>query len=107
ILQNIELNEIPLSNIALKTSRLSRLLNDFKFQKIMEYEASGYPSTPNGADSKTYELGVLAKREYQEKDSTTQKINSYIYIQTPLNILNTSLKHLKLHYFRLVIQIFR
>ena len=28
ILKNLELGEVPLSNIALKTGRLSRLLND-------------------------------------------------------------------------------
>lgn len=39
ILTDIELNKIPLTNIALKISRLSRLLNDFDHQKIMEYEA--------------------------------------------------------------------
>ena len=32
ILSNIELNEISLSNIALKTSRLARLLDDFENQ---------------------------------------------------------------------------
>ncbi len=34
ILKNIELSEIPLANIALKASRLGRLLNDFDWQKI-------------------------------------------------------------------------
>ncbi len=29
ILKNIELSELPLTNIALKASRLARLLNDF------------------------------------------------------------------------------
>jgi hypothetical protein len=32
ILRNIELNEIPLENVALKTGRLARLLNDFEMQ---------------------------------------------------------------------------
>ena len=45
VLKNIELSEMPLANIALKVSRLARLLNDFDAQKIMEYEAGGYPST--------------------------------------------------------------
>ena len=54
ILADIELNKIPLTNIALKISRLSRLLNDFDYQKIMEYEAGGYPSTPNGITKDIY-----------------------------------------------------
>jgi hypothetical protein len=51
ILRKIELNELPLANVALKASRLARLLNDFDAQKTMEYEASGYPTTPNGVHS--------------------------------------------------------
>ena len=34
IMKNIELSELPLVNIALKTSRLARLLNDFDAQRI-------------------------------------------------------------------------
>ena len=48
ILKNSELNEMRLANIALKASRVARLLNDFSHQRILEYEASGYPSTPDG-----------------------------------------------------------
>lgn len=38
ILRNLELNEVALANVALKTSRLARLLNDFPHHKIIEYE---------------------------------------------------------------------
>ncbi len=48
VLRNIELSKIPLTNIALKASRLARLLNEYDIQKIMQYEASGYPSKPDG-----------------------------------------------------------
>lgn len=43
ILKNIELSEISLALIALKTIRLTRLLNDFEMVRIMELEISGYP----------------------------------------------------------------
>jgi len=43
ILQNIEKNEFPLTDTALKTSRLARLLNDFEHEQAMQLEASGYP----------------------------------------------------------------
>ena len=79
ILRNIELSELPLANIALKTSRLARLLNDFAYQKIMEYEASGYPSTPTGVPPEIYKLAVLAGREYQTKDVKSGEIRNYIY----------------------------
>lgn len=67
ILRNIELNEQPLSNIALKTGRLARLLNDFDYQKIMGYEAGGYPFSTNGVPIDVYHLGVKAGRESVEK----------------------------------------
>ena len=79
ILKNIELSELPLANIALKASRLARLLNDFAFQKVMEYEASGYPSTPTGVPQDVYKLAVLAGREHQQKDPKTAEIKNYIY----------------------------
>lgn len=69
ILRNIELSELPLGNIALKASRLARLLNDFEFQKIFEYEAGGYPTTPGGVPPQIWKLAELAGRIYQLKDS--------------------------------------
>lgn len=80
ILKNIELSEMPLANIALKASRLGRLMNDFVGQKIMEYEVSGYPSTPDGVDPNVYALAVLAGRELQFKDDKTGVISKHIYL---------------------------
>lgn len=79
ILRNIELSELPLANIALKTSRLARLLNDFSNQKTMEFEASGYPFTPSGVPPDVYRLAVTAGRESQQKNSMTGKDENYIY----------------------------
>ena len=76
ILRNIELNELPLSNIALKSSRLARLLNEFDSQKIMECESGGYPSTPNGIPQETWRLAVLAERVYQQKENKTEELTS-------------------------------
>lgn len=80
ILKNIELSEIPLANIALKASRLGRLMNDFDGQKIMKYEVSGYPSSPDGVDPNVYALAVLAGRELQSKDEKTGVITKHIYL---------------------------
>lgn len=79
ILRNIELSEMPLANISLKASRLARLLNDFDGQKVMEFEASGYPSTPGGVHPDIYRLAVLAGREYQQKNEKTEEVKNYIY----------------------------
>jgi hypothetical protein len=80
ILRNIELSEIPLVNIALKASRLARLLNDFESQKIMEYEASGYPSTPDGVPTDVFGLAIKAGREIKEKDKKSGETLQKVYL---------------------------
>jgi hypothetical protein len=62
ILRNIELSEISLSAIALKCGRLARLVNDFEYQRIFEWEAGGYPSTPGGIHPDVWASLVLAGR---------------------------------------------
>jgi hypothetical protein len=51
ILRNIELNALPLANIALKASRLARLLNDDAHQNVMGYEVSGDPNGRHAASA--------------------------------------------------------
>jgi hypothetical protein len=82
ILRNLELNEMSLTNIAMKTGRLARLLNEFKIQKIMEYEVSGYPTTPMGLAPEIYQLAVAAERELQYKDEKTAKLKNYVFIES-------------------------
>ncbi len=81
ILKHIELSEISLANIALKASRLARLLNDINIQWTMEYEASGYPTNPSGVAPSIYRLAVEAGRELKEKDKTGEIIRS-IYVSS-------------------------
>ena len=64
ILADIELNRMPLTNIALKIGRLSRLLNDFDHQKIMEYESGGYPTNPKGFPKEVWRLAKIAGRTF-------------------------------------------
>lgn len=71
LLQNIEMSELPLTNIALKASRLARLLNDFDMQRILEYEVGGYPSNPTGVAPDVWRLAVLAGRKYVKKEQLT------------------------------------
>lgn len=68
ILKNIELNELPLTDIALKTSRLARLLNDTDYEKVMRLEVGGYPSTPAGITPEVWRLAMLAGRVHDQKD---------------------------------------
>lgn len=82
ILKNIELTELPLTNVALKASRLARLLNDFVTQKVMEYEGSGYPTTPDGVHPDVYRLAVVANREQQYKDTKTNELKKYISLES-------------------------
>jgi hypothetical protein len=79
-LRNLELSEIPLSNITLKASRLARLLNDFDYQQVFEYEAGGYPSTPTGVPQIAWRLALLAGRHYEQKDESGVK--TYIYTES-------------------------
>ncbi len=97
ILKNLELNDMPLQNIALKASRLARLLNDFDYQKIMAYEASGYPRFPEGTPPDIWQLGIKANRVYQEQDAKTKQTQDYMYVESigeleeALRIVDTSL----------------
>jgi len=69
IMRNIELNEIPLTNIALKTARLARLMNDFQMAELLRYETSGYPVDLTGwVDHDLWEIAIDAGREYQRED---------------------------------------
>ncbi|MFC3861788.1 hypothetical protein ACFOPQ_13555 [Deinococcus antarcticus] len=81
ILDDIELSKTSLSNIVLKTARLCRLIGDFEYLKIMQYEASGYPSHPEGMPQDLWSYAVRAGRNYKEKtkDKEKEKINEYIY----------------------------
>jgi AbiTii len=69
ILKNLELSEIPLSKICLKASRLARLLNEPDMETVFVYEASGYPSEPDGIPPETWRLAVLAGRVHAAKDA--------------------------------------
>ena len=62
ILRNFELSEIPLSNIALKTARLARLLGEFDYEKAFRFEVSGYHSFSDGIPPDVAKIAQLANR---------------------------------------------
>ena len=61
-LADLELSKIPMANIALKASRLARLINDFDLEKIFEYESGGYPANKDGVEPYIWNLGIKAGR---------------------------------------------
>lgn len=77
IIQNIELSEIPLSNIALKAARLARILGDFEMEKVFRFEVSGYPLTgENTVAPEAWASGGIAGRhvETRDKDALVNKM---------------------------------
>lgn len=74
ILSQIELSSASLSTLALKSARLARLMGNFEFQQIMLFEASGYPTTPDGIEKPIWRLLQTAKRTYKVKDSETEEV---------------------------------
>ncbi|EKJ88435.1 hypothetical protein CLV96_3264 [Leptospira meyeri] len=88
VLGDIELSRIPLTNIALKASRIARLLNDIDFQKIFSYEAAGYPTTPNGISGEIWQLMLKSNRVFEQKKSITNEIESLAYRNSILELEN-------------------
>lgn len=104
ILSNIELNEISLANITLKVSRLARLLDDFEFQKIFQYEYSGYPKGVNGLEKDIWSLLKKVNRTYfikkEDDDGKIEekeyaRINSIEYYEHKLDSLKNEISSLK------------
>jgi hypothetical protein len=81
ILREIELGEVPLAKVALKASRLARLLNDFDIQKTMQFEASGYPCQSGIVPAQAWALAVAAGRgdEERDKDGNTKEL---VYVES-------------------------
>ena len=67
ILSEVELSSSALSVIALKASRLARLVGQHDQQQIMVYEVSGYPKDPSGVSVEVWRLAKLAGRTYKNK----------------------------------------
>lgn len=73
IVADIELTRVQLGNVALKASRLARLLNDFDYRKIFQFEAGGYPSGAEGIPAEVFALGKKAGRVTMEEIGDGEK----------------------------------
>ncbi len=67
ILRNLEMNELSLQNVALKTARLARLLNEFEVQQILQLEAGGYPLLGGSFSQEHWRLAGIAGRHYEHE----------------------------------------
>ncbi len=82
IVKNIEITEIPLSNIVLKCARLARLTNNQKAMDLFNYELAGYPKDENGyVLPEAFSLARYANRTFQQKDQTGKSLE-YMFPQT-------------------------
>ena len=89
ILKNIEIANLPLTNIALKASRLARLVNDIEQERIFEYEAGGYPITPDGVPTEVWRLGKISGRVKKGNDGNEKMSLEAIQMWETLININT------------------
>ena len=82
LLKNIELGEIPLTQITLRACRLARLLNEFDTQQMFEYEASGYPTESNVVPPEPWRLALAAGRRFLIQDPKTKEPREYVYTES-------------------------
>jgi len=75
LLDDLELNRLPLTNCFMKGCRLARLAGDVDLLQIFKYEISGYPSNMSNSERA---LARMANRQYQEKGKDGKLVN-YIY----------------------------
>ena len=82
ILRNLELSETSLTNIALKTSRLARLLNDFEAHQILRHEASGYSTKADGVPPDIWKLAIAAGRGFDYTDPITKEVGDRVFLES-------------------------
>jgi hypothetical protein len=82
ILRNLELSETSLTNIALKTSRLARLLNDFEVHQMLRYEVSGYPTKADGVPPDIWKLAISAGRGFDYTDPVTKEVSDRAFLES-------------------------
>ena len=82
MLADVELNRAPLSAIALKTSRLGRILNDFDAQLMFRHETAGYPVSNGIVPQDAWIAGVAAGRRSESKDPNTEEVKEQIFVES-------------------------
>lgn len=79
-LKDLELSRLPLTNVALKTTRVARLLNNTEMELLFRYEASGYPMGSDGfVPQDAWNLACKAGRKFTATDPKTKQLLEYVY----------------------------
>lgn len=79
-LNNIESNEIPLSQAVMKVARLARLINDYEAMEWLRYEQEGYSLYPEGVLQPIWDIGVKRGRHLYKKEGDDNK--EYIFVES-------------------------
>lgn len=88
ILRNIELQEIPLSNIVLRCARLARITGNQPAMDLFKYELTGYPTDDQGLVlAEAFQLARYANRTFRQKDKFGI-IKEYLFPQTVAELEN-------------------
>jgi len=94
ILKDIELSRCPLSETCMKAVRLARLTGDVEMSEIFTFEASGYPSPPNGLSEEIFEMcrkaGRVRLRKKSEDDEELVERTSVLSIDQMQSDIETS-----------------
>ncbi|QSB20639.1 hypothetical protein JN403_06805 [Pseudomonas sp. 15A4] len=67
LLEEIEMGKSTLTLIAMKASRLARLMGDSDTQEILMYEANGYPHKNGAQNQEMWRLAGIAGRTFLKK----------------------------------------
>ena len=93
ILGDIEINQVPISQILMKTKRLARLLHDSDAQKWIDYELTGYPPVFDPAELGTCRKYFTGDRPVLRDERTRKprpigmpQLESYIRATLPENV---------------------
>lgn len=106
ILEDLELERLPLSSCAMKSARLARLLGDDDHFLIFKYELAGYPSTPQGVQPEIWRLCLKAlrvrtERKLDKKGSAPEEIVEKSELRSITSIEeNAATLKLRLSYFQ-------
>jgi len=80
-LRDLELGQLPLSKVLMKTSRLARLLGNTEIMEWLFLEISGYTTTLAGVPPREWLLAKKSFRQYQEKDKNGT-IKEYMHCES-------------------------
>lgn len=82
ILKNLELSELPLSSVALKASRLARLMGDPDSQEMFACEAGGYSTGDKAIPANRYQQALRAGRRSMGWDSMGRMSNDMVWVES-------------------------